>query len=211
MASTRTKPTKTPRWNDKIPSKDELYNVKKLEIVRRASELFSRSGYHATTLADVAVSLGVTKQALYYYFSDKKDLLFACALAAHEDALAILKEEEARGNDAKSTLSNCLRRYAVHVADGNLQSIMFLDAGALDAKQVARVMELRDTFDAGIRAVIAKGVAQGSLRDADPKMMSFAALGAVNWISRWYRVGGGLSIADAANAIVYLVLEGLAV
>ena len=70
------------RWSNKLPSQSEVYNLKKNEIVRAAARYFSRFGYHGTTLADVAVDLGVTKQALYYYFSDKQSLLFACAIAA---------------------------------------------------------------------------------------------------------------------------------
>ncbi|WMT76338.1 TetR/AcrR family transcriptional regulator [Bradyrhizobium sp. Ash2021] len=198
------------KWSNRLPSQSEVYNLKKIEIVRAAARFFSRFGYHGTTLADVAVDLGVTKQALYYYYSDKQSLLFACAIAAHRGALDILEEASAQKLSGSEKLANLLRHYAIHVADGNLQSIMFLDSSALKPKQLAEVMDLRDKFDIGIRKIVEEGVADQSLRNGDPKMMSFSALGAVNWISRWYKPEGSLPIGEAAATIVDFVMGGIA-
>jgi TetR/AcrR family transcriptional regulator len=198
------------RWSNRLPSQSEVYNLKKVEIVRAAARYFSRFGYHGTSLADVAVDLGVTKQALYYYYSDKQSLLFACAIAAHQGALDILEEANSQKLTGREKLANLLRRYAIHVADGNLQSIMFLDSSALKPKQLAEVMDLRDKFDIGIRKIFEEGLEDNSLRDGDPKMMSFSALGAVNWISRWHKPDGPLAIEEAAATIVDFVMGGIA-
>ncbi|HEY0521795.1 MAG TPA: TetR/AcrR family transcriptional regulator [Stellaceae bacterium] len=199
------------RWGDRLPSQSELYDLKKAEIVRAATQFFSRSGYHGTSLVDVGVALGVTKQALYYYFKDKQTLLHACAVAAHQGTLDILAEENGRPTrNGREALARVLQRYAVHAANGHLQFIMFLDSGILRPEHLAEVLRLRDDFDAGIRRMIEAGIADGSLRPGNPKMMSFAVLGAVNWISRWYRPEGPLSIEEVAAAIVDFALQGIA-
>jgi TetR/AcrR family transcriptional regulator len=199
------------RWSERLPSQSELYDLKKAEIVRAATRFFSRSGYHGTSLVEVGVALGVTKQALYYYFKDKQTLLHACAVAAHQGCLDILEEENARpAATGRDLLARVLRRYALHVAEGHLQFIMFLDSDALRPGDREDVMRLRDEFDAGIRRLIEAGIADGSLRPGSPKMMSFAVLGAVNWIARWYRPEGRLPIEEIAAEIVGHALDGIA-
>ena len=199
------------RWGDRLPSQSELYDLKKAEIVRAATQFFSRSGYHGTSLVEVGVALGVTKQALYYYFKDKQTLLHACAVAAHQGVVEIVREESAQSTrNGRDVLARVLERYAIRAANGHLQFIMFLDSGALRPEQLADVQRLRDEFDAGIRRVIETGIADGSLRPGDPRMMSFAIMGAVNWISRWYRPEGPMPIEEVAATIVDFALQGIA-
>jgi AcrR family transcriptional regulator len=52
--------------------KDEAKN----RIIQLASELFVEQGYKKTTMTDIAKKLGVSKGAIYQYFSSKQELLF---------------------------------------------------------------------------------------------------------------------------------------
>jgi len=61
------------------------------KIVEAAYGLFLQKGYHATTMSDIATSLGVTKPALYQYFSGKEDLYAAVAEHGREELAAILE------------------------------------------------------------------------------------------------------------------------
>ena len=61
------------------------------KIVEAAYGLFLQKGYHATTMSDIASSLGVTKPALYQYFSGKEDLYAAVAEHGREELAAILE------------------------------------------------------------------------------------------------------------------------
>lgn len=44
----------------------------------------------------------------------------------------------------------------------------------------------------------------------DPKLAAFAILGAMNWMARWYRAGGGASADEIGEAFASLFLDGLA-
>jgi len=52
------------------PSKRQL-------IVESAAEVFARSGYATTRVADIAVAAGIGKGTVYEYFSSKEELFFA--------------------------------------------------------------------------------------------------------------------------------------
>jgi AcrR family transcriptional regulator len=49
---------------------------RRLQIVRAAEKLFSRKGFHATTIEEIALEAGVSKGLIYVYFEDKTDVLF---------------------------------------------------------------------------------------------------------------------------------------
>jgi AcrR family transcriptional regulator len=51
-------------------------------ILSEAAALFNWQGSRATTLADVAGSLNLTKTCLYYYVNNKQDLVYQCYVAS---------------------------------------------------------------------------------------------------------------------------------
>lgn len=48
---------------------------KKQKIMEAAVKLFSEKGYHATSIQQIADTLGIAKGSLYFYFNSKEDLL----------------------------------------------------------------------------------------------------------------------------------------
>ncbi|MCW3003144.1 MAG: regulatory protein TetR, partial [Conexibacter sp.] len=64
-------PTDKPRGRRNDPA------IREADILDAAAVLFADLGYRATNLEHVARRLGVTRQALYYYFPKKHDILLA--------------------------------------------------------------------------------------------------------------------------------------
>lgn len=62
----------------------------KAKVLGAALELFGTDGYAATSLDDVARSVGIRKQTLLYYFPSKDDLFTAAALQAAGDVFEAL-------------------------------------------------------------------------------------------------------------------------
>lgn len=59
---------------------------RRIQIIEKATGLFSRRGYEKTTIADVARACGITEPALYRYFPSKEKL-FADVLKALKDKI----------------------------------------------------------------------------------------------------------------------------
>ena len=66
-----------------FPTKEDVHGIKRQEVLREAAASFNFKGYHATSLTEIATSLGVTKAALYHYFPNKNSLLAACFEQRH--------------------------------------------------------------------------------------------------------------------------------
>ena len=73
------------------------------------------------------------------------------------------------------------------------------------------IIARRDKFDKGMRRVIEEGLANGTftVRDGDAKLLSFAILGAVNWIPRWYDPNGPATSTEIADRFADYFLRGL--
>ena len=52
------------------------HDAKRVAILSQAAKLFNSKGSRATTLRDIAESLGLTKTSLYYYVKTKEDLIY---------------------------------------------------------------------------------------------------------------------------------------
>src|SRR6185295_9491494 len=76
------------RKSGKPRPKIEARRLSKREAaLDEAARLFNERGIAATSIADVAASMGVTRAALYYYFEERDDLVFqtyerACQIIA---------------------------------------------------------------------------------------------------------------------------------
>lgn len=59
-------------------------------ILTAAAEAFARSGYHETSMADIAAAVGISSTALYRHFRNKQDLLGQCLLSGLDATIARL-------------------------------------------------------------------------------------------------------------------------
>jgi AcrR family transcriptional regulator len=62
----------------------EYKEAAKTKITKAARKVFAQKGYHDTTMDDIAKEIGVSKGALYSYFTSKEDLLQEISLESHQ-------------------------------------------------------------------------------------------------------------------------------
>ncbi|MCC6466617.1 MAG: TetR family transcriptional regulator [Planctomycetes bacterium] len=181
--------------------------LKREAILRSAAAAFRRKGYHGTSMEDISEALLMTKGSLYYYFQDKEAILFACHDFSLDKVLATLKQDpEASASQRLARMIEAL----VHVIIDELGgSALALDFTALSPELLARIIAKRDQFDRGMRAVIQQGVKSGEFRKVDVKLASFAVLGAINWISKWFRPEGEQTAHDIARTYSDLLVSAL--
>lgn len=179
---------------------------RRVEILKSAAAAFRRRGYHGASVDEIASALEMTKGNLYYYFRNKEDILYAC----HEYSLDILLHLLHEVRDEQTAADQKLRKLIlafVHLTLDELQgTALTLDPDALSPPLFAKVVAKRDEFDRGLRAIIKQGMDQGLLARGDPKMIEFAMMGAVNWITKWFDPEGPMTSQAIGEAFAdYLV------
>ncbi|MCX4247096.1 TetR/AcrR family transcriptional regulator [Paraliomyxa miuraensis] len=65
---------------------------RRLQILRVATELFSRQGYRKTSMDEVAAGAGVAKGTLYTYFSNKNELLISAIALEKRERMGTMAE-----------------------------------------------------------------------------------------------------------------------
>ena len=83
-------------------------------------------------------------------------------------------------------------------------------AGAVAAAAAQGDRPSRDAFDRGMRQIIQQGMDQGRFTPGDPKMVEFAVMGAVNWITKWFDPAGPMSSEQIGTAFADYLVGGLA-
>ena len=172
---------------------------------------FAAKGFYGTSMDDIAEELLLTRGSLYYYFRDKEEILALCHETANQAMLDVAERVRASALPPDQALRRIVVEHARVMVDKFHGTALALQFDALDARRRAAVVSVRDAYEASLRDVIAEGVAKRIFRPVDPKITAFAMLGALNWMARWYRAGGGASADEIGEAFASLFLNGLAI
>jgi len=181
----------------------------RVQILKSAATLFRRLGYHGTTVERIASAMRMKKGNLYYYFQDKEAILFACHQYSLDRLLTTLEQVEQSSLSPERKLRQLVITSVHTILDELHGTALFLDLEALTPAHRRAVVTRRDRFDRGLRLMLHEGIAAGHFRDVDPKLISFAVLGAVNWIPRWYRPSGPSSSEEIAERFADYLIAGL--
>jgi TetR/AcrR family fatty acid metabolism transcriptional regulator len=181
------------------------------QIIAAGLACFARSGYHATTMADVAAQAGVSKGTPYLYFDSKQALFlalheqWACGAGQRVDAaIAGLTEDERRS--PRAVLRAVAAAIAAHVQAETETCRVLMEARALAAHEPAIAAAVRAADARSHRQLedlIAAGVRAGEWpAGTDPGLAArlFTA-GLYGLMAQWHLAPGSFSWADAAAAL----------
>ena len=181
----------------------------RVEILKSAAVAFRRLGYHGATVEKIAAVLHMKKGNLYYYFQNKEEILFACHQYSLDRLLAELDEVERSGLAPDEKLRRLIGFFAHTILDELHGTALILELEALSPAHLKTVIARRDRFDHGIRHILEEGIQTGLFGPVDAKLLSFAILGAVNWIPRWYNPDGPATSQEIADRFADYLIGGL--
>jgi AcrR family transcriptional regulator len=181
------------------------------QIIAAGLACFARTGYHRTTMADVAEQAGVSKGTPYLYFDSKQALFLAlheewdCRAAARVSAAIAALTEEERGSP-RWVLHVVAAAIARHVLAETETCRVLMEARALAAYEpaIADAVRAADTRTHDqLEGLIAAGVAAGEWgTGTDPALAArlFTA-GLYGLMAQWHLAPGSFSWDAAAAAL----------
>lgn len=171
------------------------------DILSRAAALFSRRGYHAVGIRDLAEAVGLSTSTLYHYYATKQDILFAIISRFLEEFTA--RQVAGLRDTAVPVRERLERAVDVHVELTVTRSEELLVGSpvlnALNPEQQARIAAMRREYRDTVRDVIADGAAAGVFHVADPLLTAMAMLDMLDGVRSWYHPDGPLQL-DALAA-----------
>jgi AcrR family transcriptional regulator len=182
---------------------------RRTEILKSAAAAFRRRGYHGASVDEIASALAMTKGNLYYYFRNKEEILFACHEYSLDIMLNLLAEVQAQDIGPDQKLRKMMLSFVHLILDELQGTALTLDLQALSPALLKKVVAKRDVFDRGLRGFIQEGIDRGIFASGDPKMITFALMGAVNWIPKWFDPEGELTSEQIGQAFADYLVGGL--
>lgn len=184
--------------------------IKREAVLRTAAQLFNEKGFHAVSLDEVAERLNVTKPTLYYYVKNKDEILAECVRSGLELMQAAIARSDRAGGTAVDKLVAAMRTYAEIVTMDFGKCLIRVGEDPLPPESRRAVRRLKAEIDSEFRHLIEQGIAEGTLRDVDPKLAAFTLAGALSWIGRWYRADGELTPDQIAEQCIGVLMGGIA-
>ncbi len=182
---------------------------KKLEILRGAAAAFRGRGYTATSVRDIAARTGMTPGNLYYYFRNKQEILYFCQDYSLDVLLKEARRVRRQNTGPEEKVRALIHAQVLCMLDELHGSAAHIEFHAIPKARLKRIIAKRDQYERLVRAVVADGVRAGRFTPCDPKLVTLAILGAVNWTARWFRPEGGRPPEAIARAFSDYLVRGL--
>lgn len=189
-------------------ARSEVMKIKLEAILQEADMLFSRKGYNATSLDDIAGRLHITKTALYHYVRDKNELLYLCYQRSIE-----LTEQwyEQADSEGKTGLEKVLAYLRIDARGGVMSMTPLTELDAIrDAKLRQKLSQRSAACEARFREFITTGIADGSIRKCDPQLTTLFILGASRHMMQWYNPEAGHDLKAIVERFIDFCCHGLA-
>ncbi|MFI7341021.1 TetR/AcrR family transcriptional regulator [Streptomyces sp. NPDC050085] len=184
------------------------------EVRRRildvALDLFATKGFAATGVQEIVTKAGVTKGALYHYFSSKDEILFEIYGKVFGHELESLERIVAEGHDPERTLREIIVDLVGHTAVSARESAVFAKGSRSDSPHWQAMEEQWRRYQEGFRDVIRDGQKAGVFSTrASPEVVSWSVFGFTNSLHTWYRPGGSKSPAEIGGELADVIVTGL--
>ena len=153
----------------------------KVKIIENAMILFSKKGFDATTVDDIAAACGVNKALLYYYYKNKAGLYEAVMM----HVLGAIYEEVvtagSRCGDPLSELETFIKTYADYAEKQPYFPALMLRELSDSGAHLPEMMfsSMRRLF-ALLSAILERGEKEGLFHNVVPMVIHFMIVGTLN-------------------------------
>jgi AcrR family transcriptional regulator len=193
------------------PAAEAGGNRSREDVVRAASRLFARRGYHGTSMRDLGDELGMLGSSIYSHVSGKNELLIEIVGRGAALFNGVVAEAAASRECAVERLRLMVHGH-VGVVIGHIDDArtFLFESRFLQESDRRQIVAMRDAYERTYRETIRAGIDEGSLAsDLDPGMTAIFILSVLNALIRWYRPSGERT-ADAVAAEMWtFVSQGI--
>lgn len=179
------------------------------ELLQAAAELFARKGYRATSLEDVADTLGVKKTTIYHYVRSKEVLLVDIYETMLDLIETRLRPISRAGLPPDERLRRLIHAYIEIMAERAAMSTTWTrEESNLSQENLLRILRRSRQLEKLFEGVIEEGQAKGLFRPLTPRLSVLAILGMCNFVSYWFRLTD-MPVERIASEFALILESGL--
>ncbi|WP_028938010.1 TetR/AcrR family transcriptional regulator [Pseudonocardia spinosispora] len=168
-------------------------DAQRARVTATAAEIFSKRGFRATSMNEIAAAVGLSKPTLYHYFRSKEELLVRIYSDVLDESLDLGRQTVADAASPLDAVRDLISSRVVYTCEHQaLLKVCFEEEHELPAELAEEVLQRRRAFERFFVGELERHLAaHPDLRlPMAPKVYVNMCLGAVNWCYKWYRPGG---------------------
>lgn len=183
-------------------------NVGRERVMEVATQMFLRYGYSGTSMKALAVELGVSAPAIYWYFSSKEDLYVEVIETSMRDFTTFV-QSAATADDPSTRLGQLVRAHVIWQLDQSDAARTFnlsraqADEVPLDRLEVVRDLQIK--YRDQIRQILQDGRDRGQFHFDNVNVTAFGVITLCEYVYSWFNPNGKLSSTEVAELLVALV------
>jgi AcrR family transcriptional regulator len=185
---------------------------RRAQILAAARTLFVERGYLAARVEDIARRAGLSKGAVYFYFSSKKAIFEALAEQEYARTITFLLQAQAAPIPASQKLMIMARQYLDYFSgleDPPRFFLLMTEMAIRDEAIRENVRAIHEQYVQGLAAIIAQGSDEGIFRPVDAEALSTMLKALIDGISGQAAAGLRPNVARLSSAGMDILLHGL--
>ena len=154
--------------------------ARQAEIVQAAGRVFSRNGYHTSSIADVIAAAGISRGTFYLYFDSKEQLFLGLIDDFVRRMVEVVQVVDVRGPAPLSAICDNLRRVVDVVFDNReLTLLVFRQSMGVNSEIDEKLTRFYGFLREMIQGALSKGAAAGLIRDVNRRLVTIALIGGI--------------------------------
>jgi TetR/AcrR family transcriptional regulator, cholesterol catabolism regulator len=183
---------------------------KKELILRKAAAMFREKGFAATSMRDLAETVGIEAASLYNHIRSKNEMLEAICFDVANRFNANMDAIEA-GTEKSIKKVETLLRFHIKEMVGNYEEVYVSDREwrHLDEPYLSNFQNQRRIYRKRFAAIIEDGIRKNEIRQIDAPTAILILLHAVSGIESWHRSKARITGEELENNMVTIMIDGL--
>ena len=182
---------------------------RKDQIRQKAQTLFRERGYRATSMRDLAETLGMEAASLYNHISSKEELLQQICFAMAAEFFDAVEPVAASALAPKEKLRAAIEAHLGVIATNSDASAVFLHEWRHMGEPFLNDFKLmRRRYEKMFRAIIEEGMALGVFKSSDSQLATRTLLSGTNWTYETHKSHGKL-LPHHLSEITTFLIEGI--
>ena len=183
---------------------------KKEFILKKAAQMFREKGFAATSMRDLAETVGIEAASLYNHIRSKNEMLESICFEVANRYTIFMDELEA-GNQGTIKKIETLLRFHIKQMIENFEEVIVCDREwkHLDEPYLSNFHNQRRSYRKRFAAIIEEGIARNEIKKIDAPTVVLIMLHSVNGIESWHRSTAKISAKELEDNMVLIMIDGL--
>ena len=183
---------------------------KKEFILKKAAQMFREKGFAATSMRDLAETVGIEAASLYNHIRSKNEMLESICFDV-ANRFTIFMDELESGHQGTIKKIETLLRFHIKQMIETFEEVIVCDREwkHLDEPYLSNFHNQRRSYRKRFAAIIEEGISKNEIKKIDAPTAVLIMLHSVNGIESWHRSTAKISAKDLEDNMVLIMVDGL--